>query len=202
MADVRHEIAPHRLDPAALGEVLDEQRHHAVEQSDGPHPYFERLRTPAERGQSHFALQDRQGPEAILQREMTLPSFGWRSQPLEVRVRAVALLNGMVALLVEDFTESRRVEAVRRDFVANVGHEIKTPVGALALLAEAALDARDDPDAVHRFLQRMQHEAARLSRLVQELLDLSRLQGGDPLPGAGWVRLDAVVDEAVDRAHL
>ena len=103
---------------------------------------------------------------------------------------------------MDDLTEAKRVESVRRDFVANVGHEIKTPVGALQLLAEAALDAHDDPEAVQRFVGRMQHEAQRLSRLVQELLDLSRLQGGEPLPSATEVSVDAIVDEAVDRARL
>jgi two-component system sensor histidine kinase SenX3 len=93
------------------------------------------------------------------------------------------------------------VESVRRDFVANVGHEIKTPVGALTLLVEAALDARDDPDAVQHFLARMQREAQRLSRLVQELLDLSRLQGGEAPPEPTTVMLDAVIEEAIDRAH-
>jgi two-component system sensor histidine kinase SenX3 len=142
----------------------------------------------------------RQGPEAVLQREMTLPSFGWRSQPLEVRVRAVSLQNGMVALLVEDFTESRRVEAVRRDFVANVGHEIKTPVGALALLLEAAFETgEEDREQLLRFLTRARHETARLSKLVSELIDLSRVQGAEARPDPAPVSLDAVLAEAVDR---
>jgi two-component system, OmpR family, sensor histidine kinase SenX3 len=142
----------------------------------------------------------RDGPEAALQRDMTLPSFGWRSQPLEVRVRAVSLTDGMVALLVEDVTESRRVEAVRRDFVANVGHEIKTPVGALALLAEAAVEtSEDDREQMLRFLTRIRHEAARLSRLVTELIDLSRVQGADARPDPAPVAVDDVLAEAVDR---
>jgi two-component system sensor histidine kinase SenX3 len=142
----------------------------------------------------------REGPDATLQKEMTLPSFGWRSQPLEVRVRAIALADGMVALLVEDFTESRRVEAVRRDFVANVGHEIKTPVGALALLLEAAFEtADDDREQMFRFLSRARHETARLSKLVSELIDLSRVQGAEARPDPAPVSLDAVLAEAVDR---
>ncbi|HEX4018519.1 MAG TPA: ATP-binding protein [Frankiaceae bacterium] len=142
----------------------------------------------------------REGPDAALQQEMTLPSFGWRSQPLEVRVRVVCLTDGMVALLVEDVTESRRVEAVRRDFVANVGHEIKTPVGALALLAEAAVEtSEDDREQMLRFLTRIRHEAARLSRLVTELIDLSRVQGGDARPDPAPVAVDDVLAEAVDR---
>jgi two-component system sensor histidine kinase SenX3 len=121
---------------------------------------------------------------------------------LTVGARAQVVGDGDIALVVDDLTEAKRVESVRRDFVANVGHEIKTPVGALTLLAEAALDARDDPDAVHRFVTRMQREANRLSRLVQELIDLSRLQGGEPLPDMTKVPVDAILEEAVDRARL
>jgi len=134
--------------------------------------------------------------------EVVLDRGTFPRRTLTVGARAEPLGTGEVALVVDDLTEAKRVESVRRDFVANVGHEIKTPVGALTLLAEAALAARDDPDAVQRFLERVQHEATRLSRLVQELLDLSRLQGGDPLPGATDVPVDAVVEEAVDRTRL
>ncbi|SNR96222.1 two-component system, OmpR family, sensor histidine kinase SenX3 [Geodermatophilus pulveris] len=109
---------------------------------------------------------------------------------------------GPVALVLQDVTEARRVEAVRRDFVANVGHELKTPVGALSLLAEAIEDAADDPTTVRRFASRMTHEADRLARLVRELIDLSRLQGGEPLPELVPVEVDTVIAEAVDRTKL
>ncbi|MCZ2827895.1 ATP-binding protein [Modestobacter sp. VKM Ac-2986] len=108
---------------------------------------------------------------------------------------------GPVALVLQDVTEARRVEAVRRDFVANVGHELKTPVGALALLAEAVQGAADDPQTVQRFAARMQHEADRLARLVRELIDLSRLQGAEPLPELVPVAVATVVAEAVDRTR-
>jgi len=122
--------------------------------------------------------------------------------PEAVRVRLVPVgEHGHVALLVEDVTEARRVEAVRRDFVANVSHELKTPVGAMALLAEALQDASHDPEAVRRFAGRVQKEAGRLARLVQELIDLSRLQGADPLPSPTLVPVDQVVAEAVDRTR-
>ena len=122
--------------------------------------------------------------------------------PEAVRVRLVPVgEHGHVALLVEDVTETRRVEAVRRDFVANVSHELKTPVGAMALLAEALQDASHDPEAVRRFAGRVQKEAGRLARLVQELIDLSRLQGADPLPSPTLVPVDRVVAEAVDRTR-
>ncbi|MDP9390890.1 MAG: ATP-binding protein [Actinomycetota bacterium] len=108
---------------------------------------------------------------------------------------------GPVALVLQDVTEARRVEAVRRDFVANVGHELKTPVGALALLAEAIEGAADDPEAVQRFAGRIAHEADRLGRLVRELIDLSRIQGGEPLPELVPVNVDTVLAEAVDRTR-
>ncbi|MFP5218166.1 MAG: sensor histidine kinase [Actinomycetes bacterium] len=122
--------------------------------------------------------------------------------PEAVRVRLAPVGRaGHVALLIEDVTEARRVEAVRRDFVANVSHELKTPVGAMGLLAEALGDAAGDAVAVRRFAGRMQRESERLGRLVQELIDLSRLQGADPLPDPEPVSVDRVVAEAVDRAR-
>ena len=123
--------------------------------------------------------------------------------PTAVSVHAVRLdESGHVAVVLEDVTETRRLAAVRRDFVANVGHELKTPVGALTLLAEAVQDAADDPEAVRRFAGRMQHEGNRLARLVQELIALSRLQGADPLPAQRVVSVDRVVAEALDRTRL
>jgi two-component system, OmpR family, sensor histidine kinase SenX3 len=107
-----------------------------------------------------------------------------------------------VALLLADVSDQRRLEAVRRDFVANVSHELKTPVGALTLLAEAVQDASDDPETVARFAGRMQQEGARLARLVGELMELSRVQGMDPMPGAAAVDVRGLVDESADRARL
>jgi len=134
--------------------------------------------------------------------ELELPR-GRGLEPLGVRVQVAPLgPTGHVAVQVDDVTEAHRVAKVRRDFVANVSHELKTPVGALALLAEALLDATDDPETVRRFAQRMQHESSRLGRLVQELIDLSRLQGADPLPEPKEVFVDSVVAEVVDRSRL
>ncbi|MGH3715077.1 MAG: sensor histidine kinase [Micromonosporaceae bacterium] len=131
--------------------------------------------------------------------ELELPMG--QGEPLGVRVRAVALGNDHVAVEVEDMTEAHRVARVRRDFVANVSHELKTPVGALQLLSEALLDATDDPEAARRFAERIQHESTRLGRLVSELLELSRLQGGEPLPDAEVVALDRIVNEVLDRSR-
>jgi two-component system sensor histidine kinase SenX3 len=124
-------------------------------------------------------------------------------EPIAVSARVAPLVEtGYVALLLDDVTETRRLEAVRRDFVANVSHELKTPVGALTLLAEAVQDAADDPEAIRRFAGRMQHEGIRLGRLVAELIELSRLQGAEPLPSPAVVDVDDVVAEAVDRTRL
>ena len=104
---------------------------------------------------------------------------------------------GMVLVLITDQSEARRIDAVRRDFVANVSHELKTPIGALGLLSEAILGAKDQPDAVVKFASRMQMEAKRLTDLVQEIIDLSRLQSSDPLQKAFDVEASDVVREAV-----
>ncbi|MEU4111396.1 sensor histidine kinase [Streptomyces sp. NPDC048208] len=138
----------------------------------------------------------------IRQVELDLPRRGTgRGEALAVSARVAPLGSRLVLLLVEDLTEARRIEAVRRDFVANVSHELKTPVGALSLLSEAVMDASDEPDAVQRFAGRMQIEATRLTNLVQELIDLSRVQNDDPLEDAEPVRVDELVAEAVDRCR-
>ncbi|KKD07361.1 sensor histidine kinase [Streptomyces sp. WM6386] len=138
----------------------------------------------------------------IRQVELDLPRRGTgRGEALAVSARVAPLGSRLVLLLVEDLTEARRIEAVRRDFVANVSHELKTPVGALSLLSEAVMDASDDPEAVTRFAGRMQIEATRLTNLVQELIDLSRVQNDDPLEDAEPVRIDELVAEAIDRCR-
>ncbi|MCS6712264.1 ATP-binding protein [Brachybacterium sp. EF45031] len=114
-----------------------------------------------------------------------------------LNVRMGALGTRGVLLLADDLTRAVRVEETRRDFVANVSHELKTPVGAITLLAETMEDAADDPDAVRRFAERMQTESRRLGHLVQEIIELSRVQGTSALPDALPVDIDEVVQEAV-----
>ncbi len=121
---------------------------------------------------------------------------------LVVGARVAPLGSAHVLLLVEDRTQARRVEEVRRDFVANVSHELKTPVGGMALLAEAIADASDDPEAVRRFAERMQGESVRLTHLVKEIVDLSRLQVADTLHDPELIAVDSVVTEAVERSRL
>ena len=119
-----------------------------------------------------------------------------------VTARVAPLGSHLVLALVEDRTRERRVEAVRRDFVANVSHELKTPVGAIKLLAEAVSDASDDPEAVKRFAGRMLTESDRLSRLVQQIIELSRLQADDPLETPTAVSIDDVIGIAVDTSAI
>jgi two-component system sensor histidine kinase SenX3 len=122
--------------------------------------------------------------------------------PRYVTVRVAPLSSTLVLALVEDRTRERRVETVRRDFVGNVSHELKTPVGAIRLLAEAVGDAADDPVAVRRFAGRMLTESDRLSRLVQQIIELSRLQDDDPLDAPVVVAVDDVVAGAIDASSI
>ncbi|MCX6413001.1 MAG: ATP-binding protein, partial [Actinobacteria bacterium] len=120
---------------------------------------------------------------------------------LELRVRVAPLGTGAILVLIDDLAEERRVDAVRRDFVANVSHELKTPVGALSLLAEAVLASSDDAVQVRHFAERMQLEASRLSHLIQDVIDLSRLQGDDPHTHAEIVDVDDLVDRSIDEVR-
>lgn len=114
-----------------------------------------------------------------------------------IDVRIGALGEHGALLLADDLTRAVRVEETRRDFVANVSHELKTPVGAITLLAETMEDAAEDPDAVRRFAGRMQTETHRLSHLVKEIIELSRVQGGSALPDAEPVEIDEVIEEVI-----
>jgi two-component system sensor histidine kinase SenX3 len=130
--------------------------------------------------------------------------------PLERRGRGPAAVLGQVRGLGDGFTvveatdssDVVRLEATRRDFVANVSHELKTPVGAVGLLAEAVLDAADDPTEVRRFAARILKESTRLGALVTELIALSRLTGAERLPELSAVDVDDLVSEALARNRL
>jgi two-component system sensor histidine kinase SenX3 len=137
----------------------------------------------------------------IREQELEVPRGPIGSGTVLLLVRVAPLGLDKLLVLAEDRTEARRVEAIRRDFVVNVSHELKTPVGALALLAETVQDAADDPVAVRRFTERMQAEATRLSALVHEIIELSRLQVAGALQAVRPVPVRDVVDEAVDRAR-
>ena len=137
----------------------------------------------------------------IRETELVMPK-GTSAQQRHVTARVAPLGSRLVLALVEDRTRERRVEAIRRDFVANVSHELKTPVGAIRLLAEAVHDASDDPEAVERFAGRMLKESDRLSKLVQQIIELSRLQGDDPLEMPETVSVDEVLATAIDTSAI
>ncbi|MFI6868010.1 sensor histidine kinase [Nocardia sp. NPDC050406] len=108
--------------------------------------------------------------------------------------------SNFVVLFADDDSEQARMEATRRDFVANVSHELKTPVGAMSLLAEALLESADDPDSVRHFGERLHGEARRMGKMVTELIALSRLQGAEKLPELEAVPVDTVVAQAIERS--
>ena len=117
---------------------------------------------------------------------------------LEVQVRIAPLSSGAILVLIDDLAEERRVDAVRRDFVANVSHELKTPVGALSLLAEAVLAAANDKKQVEHFAEKMQAEATRLGNLIQDVIDLSRLQSDDPMNRPELLETEFLINRAVE----
>jgi len=115
----------------------------------------------------------------------------------QVWVRAAPLGAKLVLVLAEDRTREDRVEEIRRDFVANVSHELKTPVGALSLLAEGVLDAADDPEAVRRFAHLMRSEGERLATLVSRIIELSRLQDDEVIGDAAPVPIDELLERCL-----
>ncbi len=122
-------------------------------------------------------------------------------EKLELSVNVVRLSDDKVLVIAVDESTLRRIEAARRDFVANISHELKTPIGAISVLAEAVEAARDDSEAVERFAGRLQRETARLAELTNQIIDLSRLQTEDPMLTREVVDLWDVVDEAVSRSR-
>ena len=121
----------------------------------------------------------------------------------ELTVKVLPLTKDeLVLVLVSDESEAQRVHDVRRDFVANISHELKTPIGALSLLSEAVLGSKDDPESVVKFATRMQSEAKRLTDLVQEIINLSRVQDSDPLQLAQEVGVEYMIREAIDQCQI
>ena len=123
-------------------------------------------------------------------------------EPSAVSVRITPMADGVSVAEFQDISELHRVERVRRDFVANISHELKTPVGAMQILAEALKDAAEDPDAAARFASRIQSESVRMNHLVSDLLELSRLQGAEKLPDPEPVEVDRIVAEAFDQTRI
>ena len=126
--------------------------------------------------------------------------FGEANIYLDVRVTRLGAR--YVLLLAEDRTESYRLDEVRRDFIANISHELKTPIGAVGLLAEAIREASRDPEQVKRFAKRLTKEAERLGRITKEIIELSRLQAADALTKPELVEIDDVIALAIDQNRV
>lgn len=154
----------------------------------------------------HPAIQDmidsvrRSG--LIADEELELPRGPVGRGRVMLQVRVAQLDSENVVVLAEDKTEAKRVETIRRDFTVNVSHELKTPVGAIGLLAETLQDAADDPDAVRHFAGRMGQESKRLAQLVQEIIELSRLQVEGSQHDASIQEVSSIIEEATDRAKV
>jgi two-component system sensor histidine kinase SenX3 len=127
---------------------------------------------------------------------------GLRGETIWVQARAARMENNNVMLLVEDRTEAKRLEDTRRDFVANISHELKTPIGAIGLLAEALQGATDDPAMVNKFAGNLYRESRRLGSLVQEIIQLSRLQSAEISKTGELVDLESTVHESVERNQV
>lgn len=120
------------------------------------------------------------------------------SNTLYLRVRIGDIGDDLYAIFINDMSEQRRFEAVRRDFVTNVSHELKTPAGAISLLAETVTDAADDPDAVRYFSGRISKESARLTELVHHLIDLQKAQSAESVVNARRISALAVARAAIN----
>lgn len=117
---------------------------------------------------------------------------------VELAVRVAPLDDSRLIVLFSDSTAAKRLEATRRDFVANISHELKTPIGAISLLAETIEDCADEPEHVATFAAQLQKESARLSSLVQDIIQLSRLQDTDVVTDRELIPISQIVGEAVD----
>lgn len=136
---------------------------------------------------------------------MEIPRRRGATRVIAVRavIKPLTLVDSrFVIVYATDESENVRMESARRDFVANVSHELKTPVGGMALLAEALTESKDDPDTVEHFSQRLLKEAHRLADMITELISLSKLQGAEALPNMQPVSVDEVIDEAIARNQL
>jgi two-component system sensor histidine kinase SenX3 len=109
--------------------------------------------------------------------------------------------DGMVLVIIDDEGEKQRVDAVRRDFITNISHELKTPIQALSLNADAILEVKDEPDKVVTFANKIKLQTNRLNDLVREIINLSKLQDSDPMEAAQEVEISDVIKEAIDQCE-
>ena len=129
---------------------------------------------------------------------LDLPATGLSGDASNLRVRVSPLDNhGRTLVLIDDVSEAQRVDAIRRDFVVNISHELKTPIGALSLLSEAVLGASDNPEMVRHFATKMGVTSHRLTELVQQIINLSRLQDANPLEEFELVSVTDAINQAI-----
>lgn len=147
-------------------------------------------------------VDDARRSEDSLEQELALSRGPFGDESLLVTARAARLGVRYVLLLVDDDTEAHRLEDVRRDFMANISHELKTPIGAIGLLSEALVSAADDREQVERFASRMMTEAVRLSNITAEIIELSRLQAGNAIASPEIVDLDHVIASAIEQSAV
>lgn len=146
-------------------------------------------------GLSHTADGDPAVPDEVWD------SIGEPGRPEVLRLRARALGDGLTLVTATDETAAHHTELIRRDFIANVSHELKSPVTALGLLAEAVTEAADSPDTVRDFAERMRRETSRLGTLITELIALSALQNGT-LDEPDLVSVDEIIADGADRPAI
>lgn len=137
-----------------------------------------------------------------ISKEIELPRGPLGEASIYLYVRAVRLGSRYVLLLAEDRTEGYKLDAVRRDFIANISHELKTPIGAVSILAEAIHAAAKEPEQVKRFAKRLTKESDRLARITQEIIELSRLQAANALSKPEVVEIDHVIATAIDQNRV
>jgi two-component system sensor histidine kinase SenX3 len=124
---------------------------------------------------------------------------GLAQEKVSVVAQAKLVYEDFVVLVLEDRSNDIRLDKTRRDFIENISHELKTPIGAIALLSEAIQEAGDDREAVSKFASSLNKESSRLTFLVQDIIKLSRLQSEEVIADAELVDLNEVIAEAIDR---
>lgn len=130
-------------------------------------------------------------------REFELPGQTKSAPPIHLLVRVAPLGLRLMLVVADDRSEMYRLDAVRRDFVANISHELKTPIGAVSLLAEALQYSADDPDQVRSFAQTLEREGHRLAEMTNDIIELTRLQSIGTIENPDVVAIDSVVEQAI-----
>ncbi|HEU4465945.1 MAG TPA: ATP-binding protein [Agromyces sp.] len=134
--------------------------------------------------------------------ELELARGPYSDTTMRLAVRVARLGTRFVLLLADDRTEAHRLDEVRRDFIANISHELKTPIASVSLLAEALDHAADEPEQVRRFADRLSVESTRLAHITGEVIELSRLQARDALRRDELLDIDRIVAAAVDQNRV